>query len=85
MTRYTTFYLYSAGDPRMSLDCVSAILQSLQMIVKEDGWPSSLKKHQKLVNVTDKYGDTALHFAIENRAAEVAAYLLNRQANFMAR
>lgn len=35
--------------------------------------------------MVDNNGETALHIAIEKRAADVVAYLLNANANIMAR
>ena len=68
----------------MSYDCVTAILESIQLL-KGDEEGTSFEKHRKLVNIKDKNKETALHVAIENKAPKVVAYLLENQANMLAK
>ena len=69
----------------MSLECVMALLESVQLMVNEKEWPNYIKKYAHFVNLTDRNGETALHLAIENRASDVAAYLLSSQGNMLAK
>ena len=66
----------------MALASVTAILESIQLLMN-DSEGTSLEKHSGLVNAKDKYRETALHLAIENRAPKVVAYLVENQANII--
>ena len=78
-------FVFCSGDPEMSLDCVNALLESVQLLVNEKEWPNFVQKYVHFVNLTDRNGETALHLAIENRASDVVANLLNRQGNMVAK
>ena len=77
-------FVCKTGNHDMALESVKVLLESIQVLYPdEDGSP--LEKTKTLVNTKDKHKETPLHLAIENRATEVVAYLLENQANIVAK
>lgn len=74
------------GDPEMSLECVRALLENLQLLKNVPGVSANfIHRFTNFVNTVDNNSETALHVAIENKASEVVAYLLRTEADINAK
>lgn len=72
----------------MSLACVTALLDSMQMLMDDDDDDppkTSVEKHRELINMKNNENETALHLAIRNGTTKVVTFLLKNQADFSAK
>lgn len=77
---------YVIGNDEMSLDCVKAILDSMQMLMEDDDpQKTPEEKHKELQDMRNAKDETALHLAIKSGVASVVTFLLQNEADMTAK